>query len=34
VLYRDEAGNWGIERVASVPPLQSNRRPRASAAEQ
>ena len=26
VLYRDEAGNWGLERTASVPPLASNRR--------
>jgi hypothetical protein len=26
VLYRDEAGNWGIERGASVPPIQQNRR--------
>jgi hypothetical protein len=26
VLYRDEAGNWGIERGVSVPPLTSNRR--------
>ena len=30
VLYRDEAGNWGIERGESVPPLQPNRRAKSS----
>jgi hypothetical protein len=34
VLYRDEAGNWGIERGVSVPPLAPNRRANHSGAEQ
>jgi Subtilase family len=34
VLYRDEAGNWGIERGASVPPLAANRRAQRSASGQ
>ena len=34
VLYRDEAGNWGIKRGASVPPLQGNRRAQGSASGQ
>jgi hypothetical protein len=34
VLYRDEAGNWGIERGVSVPPLPPNRRAHRSRTEQ
>lgn len=34
VLYRDEAGNWGIERSANVPPLEPNRRAKKSGTEQ
>jgi hypothetical protein len=34
VLYRDEAGNWGIERGVSVPPLEPNRRANASRTDQ
>jgi hypothetical protein len=34
VLYRDEAGNWGIERGVSVPPLEPNRRASGRGSEQ
>jgi hypothetical protein len=34
VLYRDEAGNWGIERGATVPRWVPNRRAKASGPEQ